>query len=351
MCAFWAYAFEEVHQFINMRPITVIPGDGIGPEVIFAMKRVVLATGVPLVFEEALAGLTAESATGSLLPKETLDAITRTKIAIKGPTGTPIGGGHKSINVLLRKHFDLFANVRPVANLPGIPSHFTNVDLIIFRENTEDLYIGEGSLSADGEVAEALCRITRSGSERIARYAFEYARAHGRHKVSVIHKANIIKEAYGLFLRTAEDVARSYPDIAFESVIVDNFCARVVGDPTRYDCILAPNLFGDILSDLCAALVGGLGVAPGANIGRDHAIFEAVHGTAPDIAGRGIANPTAIILSAAMMLRHIGADREASRIENAVRAVFAEGRSVTGDIDRTNPVSTNAFADAVIAKL
>ena len=337
--------------------VTVLPGDGIGPEVMMATRRGIDATGVSIVWEEAPIGLAALSATGSLLPDTTIASIGKNRIALKGPTGTPIGDGHRSLNVALRERFDLYANVRPVRSIPGVVTPFPNLDLIIFRENTEDLYIGEERyIGADKKIAEAVSRITWEGSERIARFAFDYARRHGRQKMAIGHKANILKLTHGLWLEAVRDVAKAYtPDIAVEELIADNMGMQLVmrlsRDPRRFDCLLLTNFLGDLFSDVCAGFVGGLGFAPGANIGPDCAIFEAVHGTAPDIAGQGIANPTALILSAVMMLEYLGESDAVSWVRCAVDAVLSEGKWVTHDVNQDHWVRTQVFAQAVIARL
>lgn len=341
----------------NVHYVTVLPGDGIGPEVLAATQKVVDATGVLIVWEEALIGLAALASTGSLLPSSTIDAIARNRVAIKGPTGTPIGEGHRSLNVELRERFDLYANVRPVRSMPGVTTPFSGIDLVIFRENSEDLYIGEERYGdADEKVAEATSRITWRGSERIARFAFEYAIAHDRSRIAVGHKANILKLTHGLWLRAVREVAKAYaPGVAVEELIADNLGMQLVmrlsRDPRRFDCLLLPNFLGDIFSDICAGLVGGLGFAPGGNIGEDCAIFEAVHGTAPDIAGQGVANPTALILSAAMMLEYLGESDAALRVRRSIDLVLTEGRYVTRDVNPNCWISTSVFADAVISRL
>ncbi|MDO8520869.1 MAG: isocitrate/isopropylmalate family dehydrogenase [bacterium] len=337
--------------------VTVMPGDGIGPEVMAATLLVLQATGVQFVWDHQNIGLSALANEGLLLPKSVIASVKRNKVGLKGPTGTPIGGGHRSINVTLRTKLDLYANVRPLRSMFGVPTLFNGVDLLIFRENTEDLYIGkERRLLRRGKrVAEAISRITEAGCERFARYAYAYARAHGRRKMTIGHKANILKKTHGLFLEVSRAVGSEFPDIATEDLIADNLGMQLVRElgrnPSRFDCLLLPNFLGDIFSDFCAGFTGGLGLAPGANIGRNYAIFEAVHGTAPDIAGRGIANPTALILSAAMMLDHLGERQAGERVRSAVETTLREGVSVTGDINPKNPVSTLEFANAVIAKL
>src|SRR4249919_2010233 len=294
--------------------IAVIRGDGIGPEIMDATLHVLDAMQLGLSYDFVDAGMVALEKHGELLPAATMDSIHKHRIALKSPLTTPVGEGFSSINVELRKRFDLYANVRPAISFPNTKSRYENVDLITVRENTEGAYIGEGqALSADGQTATLTQRVTRRGSERIVRYAFDLARRVGRKKVTVVHKANILKSTPGLFLRTAREVALQYPDITCNEMIVDNTCMQLVMKPEQFDVIVTTNLFGDIISDLCAGLVGGLGLAPGANIGTEAAIFEAVHGSAPDIAGQGIANPCALILGAAQMLDHLGYGGEAAR--------------------------------------
>ena len=331
--------------------ITVIRGDGIGPEIMDATLYVLDRLGAGLEYEYAEAGLAAMEQYGELLPQATLDSIARDKVALKSPLTTPVGGGFSSINVALRRHFDLYANVRPAHSFPNTKSRYpSGVDLITVRENTEGAYIGEGqSLSEDGEVATLTQKITRKGSERIVRYAFELARSTGRKKVTAVHKANIIKSTSGLFLNVAREVAAQYPDIEFQEMIVDNACMQLVMRPEQFDVIVTTNLFGDIISDLCAGLVGGLGLAPGANIGEHAAIFEAVHGTAPDIAGKGVANPCALLLAAAQMLDHIGQPQNAERLRKAIVATMAAKDSLTGDLGGTG--TTIGFAQAIASRL
>ncbi len=332
------------------RTIAVIRGDGIGPEIMDATLRVLDALDVGLAYEFVDAGLAAHAKTGELLPQATLDAIARHRIALKGPLTTPVGDGFSSINVELRKRFDLYANVRPAISFPGTKARYENIDLVTVRENTEGAYIGEGqALSADGQTATLTQKITRRGSERIVRYAFELARTAGRRKVTVVHKANILKSTSGLFLKVAREVASDYPDIETHEMIVDNCCMQLVMNPWQFDVIVTTNLFGDILSDLCAGLVGGLGLAPGANIGSEAAIFEAVHGSAPDIAGRGIANPCALLLGAAQMLDHLGHVPAAQRLRASIRRAILEKDRVTPDLGGSG--STSTFADAIIARI
>ena len=331
--------------------ITVIRGDGIGPEIMDATLYVLDRLGAGLEYEYAEAGLAAMEKCGELLPQATLDSIARNKVALKSPLTTPVGGGFSSLNVALRRHFDLYANVRPAHSFPNTKSRYSSgVDLITVRENTEGAYIGEGqTLSEDGETAMLMQKITRKGSERIVRYAFELARRTGRKKVTVVHKANILKTTSGLFLNVAREVAAQYPDIECNDMIVDNTCMQLVMRPEQFDIIVTTNLFGDIISDLCAGLVGGLGLAPGANIGEDVAIFEAVHGTAPDIAGKGIANPCALLLGAAQMLDHIGQPDNAERLRKAIVATLEAKDSLTGDLGGSG--TTRSFAEAIASRL
>ena len=330
--------------------VSVIPGDGIGPEIMRATLRVldVLNTGLQYEFVEA--GVAALEKTGELLPAATLESIARHRVALKSPLTTPVGGGFASINVELRKRFDLYANVRPAITFPGTRSRYDNIDIITVRENTEGAYLSEGqSVSADGETAISMIRNTRRGATRIVRYAFDLAARLGRKKVTAVHKANIIKTASGLFLDVARGIAQEYPQIAFNEMIVDNTCMQLVMRPEQFDVIVTTNLFGDIISDLCAGLVGGLGLAPGANIGTDGAIFEAVHGSAPDIAGRGIANPCALLLAACQMLDHLGLIEPAQRLRAAIRATLAAKDRTTPDLGGTG--TTETFADALIERL
>ncbi len=330
--------------------ITVIRGDGIGPEIMDATLFVLDQLNAGLEYEDADAGLVALEKHGDLMPAVTLESIARNKVALKSPLTTPVGGGFTSINVSLRRHFDLYANVRPAHTFPNTKSRFDNVDLITVRENTEGAYLAEGQeVSADGETAFSGTRITRKGSERIVRYAFELAKSTGRKKVTAVHKANIIKSTSGLFLNVAREVAAQYPDIEFQEMIVDNCCMQLVMRPEQFDVIVTTNLFGDIISDLCAGLVGGLGLAPGANIGKDAAIFEAVHGTAPDIAGQGKANPCALLLAAAQMLDHIGQPENAERLRKAIVATMEAKDSLTGDLGGTG--TTMSFAQAIASRL
>ena len=326
--------------------ITLIPGDGIGPEVIDAALLVLRATGVDIDWERCEEiGAPAVEAYGEPLPAHVLESIRKNKVALKGPVTTPVGKGFKSVNVQLRQKLDLNANVRPAATLPGIVTRFDDIDLIIFRENTEGLYSGIETFDERLQIADSTARITRSGSERIIRFAFEYARTHGRKQVTLVHKANILKKSSGLFLHIGRNIATEYPDIEFNDRIIDNMCMQMVIRPEQYDCIVTTNLFGDILSDLAAGLVGGLGVIAGANIGSEYAVFEAVHGSAPDIAGQNIANPTAIILSAEMMLRHIDEVTAADAVRTALIDTLVEGKYLTRDLGGER--STTEFAERI----
>ncbi|MGE5530997.1 MAG: isocitrate/isopropylmalate dehydrogenase family protein [Bacteroidota bacterium] len=357
-----------------MHKVTFIPGDGTGPEVAWAMRRCIDATGVQIDWEEQNAGIDVMEEKGTPLPPEVLESIKRNKVAIKGPITTPVGKGFRSVNVQLRKSLDLYACLRPCKWYPGVRSNYPDVDIVIVRENTEDLYAGIEFQEGTPECLEAIEAIERlsgakikrdsgisikpisiSGSERIVRFAFEYARAHGRKKVTAVHKANIMKFSDGLYLATARKVAESYPDIEFEDRIVDNMCMQLVQKPELYDVLVLPNLYGDILSDLSCGLVGGLGVAPGANIGEGVAVFEPTHGSAPKYKGQNKVNPVATILSGVLMLRHLNEEDAADRLEAAVARVMAEGQSVTYDMkpDRNDPsaVGTSEMADAIIAAL
>ena len=328
--------------------VTLIPGDGIGPEVVGAAVKVLEATGIEWNWTWAEAGGEIAHKHGTPLPEATLSAVIRTGIALKGPTTTPIGTGHASVNVALRKQLDLYANLRPARSLPGVKTRYEGVDLVIVRENTEDLYAGIEHIVVPG-VVESLKIITEKASTRIAEFAFEYAEKHGRKKVTAIHKANIMKLSDGLFLDCCRKVARAHSAITYEEAIVDACCMQLVRDPNRYDVLLLENLYGDIVSDLCAGLVGGLGVVPGANFGLKCAVFEAVHGSAPDIAGKGIANPTAILLSSTMMLDHLGETDASARIANAINRVLGEGKVRTPDLGGT--ATTAEYTDALIAEL
>ncbi len=333
---------------MTARRVTLIPGDGVGPEVIEAARRVIDASGAKIEWEVALAGESLIPLHGTPLPPETLASIQKNGVALKGPITTPVGGGMRSVNVALRQELDLYANVRPARNLPGVPSRYQNVDLIVVRENTEDLYAGVEH-RVGKEAAESIKIITRRGSERIARFAFELARKWGRQKVTAVHKANIMKLTDGLFLECAREAAALYPDIIYEEMIVDAMCLKLVQSPENYDVLLAPNLYGDIISDLCAGLVGGLGVAPGANIGDEAAVFEPVHGSAPKHAGKNRVNPLAAILSGVMMLRHLGEGEAAGRVESAVLAVLEEKKHLTYDLGGS--AGTLEMALAIVEKL
>jgi isocitrate dehydrogenase (NAD+) len=328
--------------------ITLIPGDGIGPEVSRAAVRVLDAAGAELDFESHVVGARALELYNNPLPDEVLASIRRNRVALKGPVTTKVAGGFPSINVQLRQKLDLYANLRPARSLPSIPSRFENVDIVVVRENTEDLYSGLEHVVVPG-VVESLKIITEKASTRIARFAFEYARRHGRKRVTAVHKANIMKLSDGLFLDCFRHVAREYPDIQADDRIVDNMCMQLVMRPEEWDVLLLENLYGDIVSDLCAGLVGGLGVVPGANIGAEAAIFEAVHGSAPDIAGKDLANPMALIRSAILMLYHLGKDAAAERVRAALRRVVVQQRIRTRDLG--GEAGTTEFTDAVVAAL
>jgi isocitrate dehydrogenase (NAD+) len=327
--------------------ITLIEGDGIGPEVTGAVVRILEAAGLRAEWDRQPAGIAAIDAHGSPLPATVLESIERTKVALKGPVTTPVGGGFTSVNVGLRKALGLFANLRPVWNIPSVPSRYQDIDLVIVRENTEDLYSGLEHEVVPG-VVESLKIITEVASTRIARFAFEYARRHGRTRVTAVHKANIMKLGDGLFLKCVRTVAEQYPEITCDDRIVDAACMHLVMKPTQFDILLMPNLYGDIVSDLCAGLVGGLGVVPGANLGEAIGVFEAVHGSAPDIAGKGIANPTALLLSGLLMLRHLDEGPMADRIMSAMGATLAEGVR-TRDLGGT--ATTSEYADAICRRL
>src|SRR4051812_1948352 len=354
--------------------VTLIPGDGIGPEVSGAAQRVLDATGVPFSWDVRQAGMTALESEGDLLPEETLASLKRNKVGLKGPMTTPIGSGFRSVNVGLRQALGLYANLRPGKSLKGVQSAFENIDLVVVRENLEGMYSGiefDTGTSSAQEVIEAINErstkqidptaalsikiITPAESRRIVEYAFEYARANGRRQVTAVHKANIMKFTDGLFLREAQAVAERYPDIAFNDRIVDNMCMQLMQKPQDYDVLVMPNLYGDIVSDLVAGMVGGLGVAPSGNIGPDGAVFEAIHGSAPSHAGKNEADPTAMILSGALMLRHLGERAAAERVEQAVAAVIAEGKDVTYDLrpdrDPSKAATTTGMTDAIIATM
>jgi isocitrate dehydrogenase (NAD+) len=358
-----------------MHTITLIPGDGIGPEIVQAAKDCIDATGVSIKWVEALAGSAAQEKYGELLPRETLESIKKNKVALKGPIITPIAGGFRSVNVAIRQALELYACVRPAKSYVGVQSRYRDIDLVIIRENSEDLYSGIEFEEGLPETLDLIKRIedwtqkkirpdsgisikpiSKYASERITRFAFEYAIKSGRKKVTAVHKANIMKFTDGLFLKTAREVAKEYEGrIIFEEAIVDNMSMQLVQKPQNYDCLLLPNLYGDILSDLCAGLIGGLGIAPGANIGAGIAVFEAVHGAAPKYQGLNKVNPTAMILSGVLMLKYLGENSSADRLEDAVKEVLAEGKSVTYDLlprrDDPTSVGTRQMADAIIAKL
>ena len=328
--------------------VTLIPGEGIGPEVASATRRVLEAAGVQIDWEEIAGRSDSSSDQGISVNQAAVESVRRNRVALKGPMATAIAGGAPSVNVALRKTLDLYANLRPVKNVPGVKSHFENVNLILVRENTEDLYSGLEHEVVPG-VVESLKIITERASTRIARFAFEYARLHGRKKIHAIHKANIMKLSDGLFLRSVRAVAAQFPLIEYKELIVDNACMQIVMDPLQFDMLLLPNLYGDVMSDLAAGLVGGLGVVPSANIGDECAMFEAVHGTAPDIAGKGLANPTALLMSSILMLDHLGERTAAERIQNALEKVYREAKHTTRDVG--GKAGTEEFADAVIAAL
>ncbi len=335
-----------------MHTVTLIPGDGIGPEITQAAVSVLEAAGVPIQWEYQEAGSKAVAKYKDPLPPHVIESIQKNKVALKGPLTTPIGSGFRSVNVALRKEFDLYVNLRPAKSFDGVQTPWSNVDLIVLRENTEEFYAGiEHYIDPAKSAAETIGVVTRAGSERIIRYAFEYAKREGRKKVTVVHKANILKFTGGLFLEVGKAVAASYPEIRMEDKIVDNMCMQLVLNPHQFDVIVTTNLFGDILSDLCSGLVGGLGLAPGANIGNGVSLFEAVHGSAPDIAGKNMANPSALILASAMMVRHLGDSATARKIEDAVASVVREGTHVTFDLNPKKPSGTTEMAEAIARKL
>ena len=335
--------------------VTLIPGDGIGPEVAQAMRRVVEATGVAIEWDVQQAGAAVVDEYGTPLPEHVLESVRTNGVGIKGPITTPIGIGFRSVNVAIRQALELYANLRPTKTIPGVASRYEDVDLVVVRENTEGLYAGIEHEVIPGEAAEAIRIITRKASQRVVRFAFEYAKDNGRGLVTAVHKANIMKLTDGLFLRTAQHVAEDYPDIAFNDRIVDNLCMQLVQRPHEYDVLVMTNLFGDVVSDLCSGLVGGLGVTPGANIGDEIAVFEPVHGSAPKYTGQNKVNPTATIRSGSLMLRFLGEVEAYERIERAVTRVIAEGRSVTYDLkptrDDPTAVGTQEMADAIIAAM
>jgi isocitrate dehydrogenase (NAD+) len=332
-----------------MHLITLIPGDGIGPEITKAVVDIFAAAQVPVQWEEQNAGQTTFDQSGELIPTALLNSLEKNKVALKGPITTPVGKGFRSINVTLRQKYDLYQNVRPSKTTPGVHTRYEGIDLVLFRENTEGLYSGLEVWDERLGIADSFNRITVEGSRKICRAAFAYAAKHGRKKVTLAHKANILKMAGTLMLNACKDAANEFPQIVFEDKIIDNMCMQLVDRPEQFDVVVTTNLFGDILSDLCAGLVGGLGVVAGANIGDDMAIFEAVHGSAPDIAGQGKANPTALLRSALMMLHHLGEHEHADRIEKALGATLLNTAECTGDLD--GPASTSQFAQNIIAKL
>ncbi len=329
--------------------VTLLPGDGIGPEVVAAAVKVLEATGVAFRWDRQEAGLLAFELAGEPMPDATLDSIARTKLALKGPLTTPVGTGFRSVNVRLRQRFDLYANVRPAVTLPNTKGPFTGIDLVLYRENTEDLYSGIEYFDERNQIADSLARLSRRGCERIVRFAFEDARKRGRKRMSLVHKANILKVTGGLFLSVGRQIAPEFPDIQFDDRIVDNMAMQLVLHPHEYDCLVTTNLFGDILSDLMSGLVGGLGLTGAANIGDESAIFEAVHGSAPDIAGKGIANPTALVRSGEMMLQHLGETAAAEAVGRALHDHYADGQHLTSDLGGTT--STTEFADRLAARV
>ena len=329
--------------------VVCIPGDGIGPSIVDATRRIIDAVDPGIEWIEAEAGLGAYERTGDPLPKETIALIREHHVALKGPLTTPVGAGFRSINVALRREFDLYINLRPTRSFEGVESRYSNIDLVIFRENTEGMYSGvERYVDEEKSAAESVAIVTRAGSERIIRAAFDYAVRQRRRKVTVVHKANILKFTSGMFLDIGREIAKEYPQIEFDEKIIDNMAMQMVLQPNQFDIIVTTNLFGDILSDLASGLVGGLGLAPSANIGKDAAIFEAVHGSAPDIAGKNLANPAALLLAGTMMLRHIEHFEAADRIENALEQIIKDGKLVTRDLDGTDGVGTNEMAQAII---
>ena len=337
-----------------MYNVTLIPGDGIGPSIMEAAVKVLEATGVKFSWDERLAGMAAVEKFDTPIPFETLESIRHTRLAFKGPLTTPVGGGYRSVNVAMRQEFELYANVRPASSFEGLDSRYKNVNLMLIRENTEGLYSGiEHFIRADGIniAAESTAVITRSGSEKTIRYAFEYAKKHGRKRVTLVHKANILKCTSGLFLEVGHEIAKEYADVEFQEKIIDACAMQMVMDPTVFDVMVTTNLFGDILSDLAAGLVGGLGLTPGANIGKTAAIFEAVHGSAPDIAGKNIANPTAVIMGGVMMLDYLGEFEAAKRVEKAGREVIKEGKFVTPDLNKNSTSGTKEFGAEVARRV
>jgi isocitrate dehydrogenase (NAD+) len=333
-----------------MVTVTLLPGDGIGPEVVEAAVQAIEASGARLEWQRASAGAGAIPLHGTPLPQETIESIRRNKLALKGPLATPIGEGFRSVNVALRKEFDLYANIRPARSFDGVETRYQGVDIIVIRENTQGLYSGvEHFIDEERSAAESISIITRKGSERIVEYAFQYAKSRGRRTITLVHKANILKATSGLFLDTGRKVAQRHPEIAFKEMIVDNSAMQLVKNPNQFDVIVTTNLFGDILSDLTSGLIGGLGLTAGANIGEKAAIFEAVHGTAPDIAGKGVANPTAVMLAGAMLLEHIGERTASERLILAIREAIASHEAVTPDLGGS--ASTKMFTNAVLRRL
>jgi isocitrate dehydrogenase (NAD+) len=335
-----------------MHNVTLIPGDGIGPSIAEVAVRVIEAAGVDVAWHRVEAGLAAIDKYKDPLPQNVIDSIKETRVALKGPLTTPVGSGFRSVNVALRKEFDLYSNVRPARTYPGVSARYKDIDIVTVRENTEEFYAGiEHYIDPSRSAAETIGVVTRSGSERIVRYAYEYARKQGRKKVTTVHKANILKYTGGLFLEVARGVAAEYPEIKSDDKIIDNMAMQMVINPHQFDVIVTTNLFGDILSDLASGLVGGLGMAPGANIGYNAAIFEAVHGSAPDIAGKNLANPSAILLAGVMMLRHLDEMEAAARIEKAVADIVAEGTYVTKDINPASTVGTKEMGDELVKRV
>ena len=335
-----------------MTSVVYIPGDGIGPSIAESVRKIIEASGAGIEWIPATAGLGAFEATGDPLPAETIAKIRQHKVALKGPLTTPVGTGFRSVNVALRREFDLYTNLRPTRSFPGVRSRFSDIDLVLFRENTEGLYSGlERYTDEEKNTAESIAVVTRHGSERIARAAFEYAVKHDRKKVTIVHKANILKFSSGMFLDVSRQIGAEYPQIETEDKIIDNMAMQLVINPNQFDVMVTTNLFGDILSDLASGLVGGLGLAPGANVGDDVAIFEAVHGSAPDIAGKNLANPGALLLAGTMLLRHIGEMERAARVERALEAVLREGTHVTKDLNPESGVGTTEMTEAIIAHL
>lgn len=335
-----------------MHNVTLIKGDGIGPSIMDVAVKIINASGAKINWEEADAGMAAVEKHGTPIPDATLASIEKNRIAFKGPLTTPVGKGFRSINVALRQEYDLYANVRPAKTWKGAQTRFDNVDIVVVRENTEGLYAGlEHYLTKEKDMAESIALVTRKGCERIVEYAFQYAKQNGRKKVTACHKANILKFSSGLFLDVAKEIAARYPEIQFNEVIVDAACMHLVMNPQQFDVIVTTNMFGDILSDLTAGLVGGLGLIPGANIGANAALFEAVHGSAPDIAGRNIANPTAVIMAGVMMLHHLGEHIAAQRIQTAVEKIISEGQFVTPDLNPGSKTGTIEMGDTIIAAL